>query len=417
MTRRPWTSRLAPALVAIVAFVALASDPAPAAAAADRLPDLRMAKLSDFRIVTSGGRRLLRFSSTMTNLGRGPLEIRANRASTRSPWNIDQVIHLGNGATRRVDTSATMQYGGDGHGHWHVNRMVDVDLWSPSRSAKGAKIGYCFFDTTIANRTLPRRPRSPVYRESMCARRSGLTSRMGISVGWGDRYQWSLPFQWVDITGFPAGEYTIRAMVDARNQFIETANINNCTYSRVRFNATGSAVSVVASGSTCPNDWVGTQYEADAAWAFQTGLTAGCGTGLLCPNDRVTRAELATWLARAFGLPATATDYFSDDETSANEADINRTAEAGVTAGCGPTTFCPTAIASRGELAAYLVNALNLPPATADYFTDDAGNVHEADINSLAEAGIATGCGEGLYCPSAAVLRGPLAGFLHRAFD
>jgi hypothetical protein len=338
-------------VVTISVFVALAAGPAPAVAAADRLPDLRMAKLSDFRIVNSGGRRLLRFSSTMANLGRGPLEVRANRASTKSPWNVDQVIHLGNGRIRRVDTTATMQYGGDGHGHWHVARMVEVDLWSSSLHATGAKIGYCFFDTTRVGRLLRGSPSRPVYRESMCARRLGLTSRVGISVGWGDRYQWSLPFQWVDITGFPAGNYTVRAMVDARNQFIETSNVNNCTYSRIRFNATGTAVSVLGSSSACVDDWTGTEYEGDAAWAFQAGLTSGCGVGLFCPNDEVTRAELATWLARAFGLPATATDYFTDDESSPNEADINRTAEAGITAGCTATTYCPTAIASRGELA------------------------------------------------------------------
>ncbi len=41
----------------------------------------------------------------------------------------------------------------------------------------------------------------------------------------------------------------------------------------------------------------------------------------------------------------------------------------------------------------------------------------EADINALAEAGIASGCGPGLYCPDGAVLHGPLGWFLHRAFD
>jgi hypothetical protein len=71
----------------------------------------------------------------------------------------------------------------------------------------------------------------------------------------------------------------------------------------------------------------------------------------------------------------------------------------------------------RGELATFLVRGLGLPPASADYFTDDTGSVHEASINALAEAGIASGCGTGLYCPTAAVLRGPLASFLHRAFD
>lgn len=416
MTRRPWTSRLAPGLAAMFALAGVVLAPPSAEAAGDRLPDLRMAKLTDFRIVHSNGRRLLRFSSTMVNLGRGPLEIRANRASRNSPWNIDQVIFTTAG-TRRVDTSAAMSYGGDGHGHWHVSRVVDVDLWSAARHARGAKIGYCFFDTTRVSRTLPGSRPWPFYRESMCARRTGLTSRMGISVGWGDRYQSTLPFQWVDITGLPGGAYVIRAMVDARNRFVETSNINNCVYTRLRFNATGTALTILGNGRVCPNDWTATAIEADAAWAFQSGLTGGCGVDLLCPHDPVTRGELATWLGRAFGPPETVNDYFTDDETSPREADINRTAEAGITTGCSPTTYCPTAIASRGELATFLARALSLPSASTDYFTDDAGNVHEGAINSLAEAGIAVECGTGLYCPDSPLLRGPLASILHRAFD
>ena len=417
MTRRSWTSRLAPGLAATIALAGIVLAPPPAAAATDRLPDLRMAKLTDFRIVTSNGRRLLRFTSTMVNLGAGPLEVRANRPSTRSTWNIDQVIATTGGGSRRVDTTATMVYGGDGHGHWHVSRMVDVDLWSSARHAAGAKIGYCFFDTSLISRSLPGARSTPFYRESMCARRTGLTSRMGISVGWGDRYQSTLPFQWVDITGLPGGTYVVRAMVDARNRFVETSDTNNCSYTRLRFNTTGTALTILGNGSVCVNDWTGTPIEADAAWAFQSGLTGGCRVNLLCPNDPVTRAELASWLARAFGSPATANDYFTDDETSTREGDINRATAAGITTGCGPTTYCPRAIASRGALATYLVRALGLPPTSTDYFTDDQGNAHEADINALAEAGIATGCGTGLYCPTAAVLRGPLTTFFHRAFD
>jgi hypothetical protein len=206
-------------------------------------------------------------------------------------------------------------------------------------------------------------------------------------------------------------------MVDARNRFLETSNINNCVYTRLRFNTTGTALTILGNGRVCVNDWTATALEADAAWAFRSGLTGGCGVDLFCPNDPVTRGELATWLGRAFGPPETVNDHFTDDETSPHEADINRTAEAGITTGCGPTTYCPTAIASRGELATSLARALSLPPASTDYFTDDAGNVHEADINALAEAGIAIGCGPRLYCPDAPLLRGPLVSILHRAFD
>jgi hypothetical protein len=391
--------------------------PGSAAAAADRLPDLRMARLADFRIVTSNGRKLLRFSTTMTNLGAGPFEVLASRTSTNAPWNLDQVVYDDAGGSRRLDTFATMQYGGDGHGHWHVQRMVDVDLWSTARHAKSSKIGYCFFDTTAVNTLLPGAPLSAVYRETMCARETALTSRVGISVGWGDKYKWSLPFQWIDVTGLPAAEYRVRAIVDARNFFAESSNTNNCTYTRLQMNAAASTVSVLGSGSKCINDWSGTAHASDIAWALETGLSSGCGVDLFCPSDQVTRAEVATWLSRAFNLPATANDYFSDDETSPNEADINALAAAGLTSGCGTGIYCPTRVLKRGELATFIVRALSLPKTSTDYFIDDESSVHEPNINALASAGIAISCGTGKYCPNAAVLRGALAAFIHRAVD
>jgi hypothetical protein len=43
---------------------------------------------------------------------------------------------------------------------------------------------------------------------------------------------------------------------------------------------------------------------------------------------------MASFLVRAFALPATDSDFFTDDEASAHEGDINAVA-AGVTTGCG----------------------------------------------------------------------------------
>jgi hypothetical protein len=48
---------------------------------------------------------------------------------------------------------------------------------------------------------------------------------------------------------------------------------------------------------------------------------------------------------------------------------------------------------------------MQLNEATQDYFTDDAGSPHEADINRLAEAGITDGCAPQLYCPDDTVTR------------
>ena len=52
----------------------------------------------------------------------------------------------------------------------------------------------------------------------------------------------------------------------------------------------------------------------------------------------------------------------------------------------------------------------------ADAFTDDAASIHEPNINLVAKAGVATGCGSSKYCPTANVTRGQMAAFLHGSF-
>ena len=56
--------------------------------------------------------------------------------------------------------------------------------------------------------------------------------------------------------------------------------------------------------------------------------------------------------------------------------------------------------------------------ATVDWFTDDDGNTHEADINRIAQLGIARGCAttpQPKYCPEGHVTRAEMAAFLLRA--
>ena len=92
---------------------------------------------------------------------------------------------------------------------------------------------------------------------------------------------------------------------------------------------------------------------------------------------------------------------------SPHEADINRLAAAGLTRGCGDGNYCPGQAVRRGLLASALAWALALPPTETDFFTDDTGDRHEANINSIAAAGITSGCGDGRYCPEYRVPPGP----------
>lgn len=409
--------RLVVLLVALVSVGTMLALPAAqlTAAATDQLPDLGMARLADFRIeVTSSGRKLLRFSSTMTNRGAGPFTLRAQRSSTSSAWAVRQVIRNSAGGSRSVATGATMKYGGDGHGHWHINRMVDVDLWNSSRRIAGAKIGFCFFDTTAIALGLPGAPSSPVYRESGCGGQSALTSLMGISVGWGDKYRWSLPYQWIDITGLANGDYRVRAWADARNLFAESSNTNNCTYTRVRIS--GTSVTILGAGDVCSNDY-STHPEADAIrWVMSTGLMPACGADLFCPGNRLQRAHVARYLAAALRLPATTTDAFDDDDGNPDEAAINRAAAAGLLVPCGERRICPTSWATRAWSATALARGFGLPAATVDPFIDDEAEPDEESINRVAQADLMRACASAPnhFCPGASLNRAEMAGALYR---
>jgi hypothetical protein len=126
---------------------------------------------------------------------------------------------------------------------------------------------------------------------------------------------------------------------------------------------------------------------------------------------------MASFLVRALHLPATDTDYFTDDEGLAAEGDINRVAAAGITSGCAPENYCPADPVLRGAMASFLARAFSLPAADHDFFTDDTGTTHEANINRVAAAGITSGCTPTTYCPNSPVTRGQMAAFLRRALS
>jgi subtilisin family serine protease len=139
-----------------------------------------------------------------------------------------------------------------------------------------------------------------------------------------------------------------------------------------------------------------------------------------CPAQPVTRGQMATFLSRAASQPPTDADFFDDDEASIHEQGINRLAQANIARGCTTESFCPNDPVTRGQMAAFLSRALDLPSGAIDAFTDDSGDVHEAAINALAARGITGGCDAGQperFCPDDTVTRAQMAAFLTRMID
>jgi hypothetical protein len=394
-----------------------ASRPAPASAGSEAVPDLAMAPLGDFRIQWINGRRMLRFTAMMVNVGSGHFELRGSRSSSSERMVMRQYIFESSSRSasiaRRIRTDAVAKYSGDGHNHWHVQEMMRYDLWGGAERLRGAKVGFCFLDSDLYNPGLPGYS-GGFYTGSMCSTNPNvLSNRMGISIGMGDEYEWFLAWQWVDITGLPSGTYTLRAKVDPYGFFEEEKEGNQCAYARLQI--TSGGVSLRSRGPGCVNDWSGSRFAADIAWMYANGLTTGCAPDLFCPKDPVTRAQMATFLRRAFDLGPASQDYFDDDNGNTHEGSINRLREAGITTGCTTTRFCPNRVVTRGQMATFLARALGLPAPSDDYFHDDNSSPHEDNINRIFEAGITTGCGGSSFCPNLDVRRETMAAFLHRA--
>ena len=96
------------------------------------------------------------------------------------------------------------------------------------------------------------------------------------------------------------------------------------------------------------------------------GITGGCGAGIYCPDATVTRAQMAIFLLKAkhgssYSPPA-ATGVFTDVPVG-YWADkwIEQLASEGITGGCGTGIYCPDNSVTRAQMAVFLVKTFNLP--------------------------------------------------------
>lgn len=160
-------------------------------------------------------------------------------------------------------------------------------------------------------------------------------------------------------------------------------------------------------------------HESDIEKLVATGITKGCSTEPMryCPSESITRGQIAAFINRALDLPISDTDWFADDDGTLFEPDINAVMDADIGFGCDEQNYCSDRPLLREEMATLLVRSFDLAPSDVDWFVDDDDNPREADINALATAGVTLGCSEDppLYCATETVTRAQMASFFSRA--
>lgn len=265
---------LAGSVVAAALFV---SAPRMDAAAAPMLPDLRQAPIgcpggfggdpltcTDWdvclvadpaapsgRCVQPGDAHAarLRFTSSEDNIGDGPLLLYGHRDGTGTrTMTVRQAIQYGdNGAiprdyaaAQRATAAYTYYEPASAHQHWHVMGFEHFEL----RTRRGdtvvadRKNGFCLGDRyAIADAqgrahlptAGPTADLSRFLQGNMCEHHgpTALNVTEGISVGSGDDYEYTVDFQWLDITHVPAGTYDLVNTVNGDHTLLEKDYGNN----------------------------------------------------------------------------------------------------------------------------------------------------------------------------------------------
>ncbi len=157
-------------------------------------------------------------------------------------------------------------------------------------------------------------------------------------------------------------------------------------------------------------------------WLADRGVTRGCDAGRFCPDQAVTRGQMAAFLHRYvpdLGSTDTAAGFGDVAAGGPFADDIAWLVGAGITRGCGETSFCPDQPVTRAQMAAFLYRVF-APGSTAGGagFTDVApGAPFSTEVGWLAATGISRGCGDGGFCPDQPVTRAEMASFLYRAAE
>jgi hypothetical protein len=155
----------------------------------------------------SSGHLVLRATSSLNNVGRGPIEMHGRRAGPNS-MRATQRIYRRDGGHMNVRTGARLGFKSipGQYRYWKLRNAARFELWSVDsrgravrRVRTGRKHYYCLRDLrrTHPRAGSPRFPHYPGCSQSPYAR--SLT--LGTSVGWSDIYPATYHEQWIDVTG------------------------------------------------------------------------------------------------------------------------------------------------------------------------------------------------------------------------
>ena len=190
---------------------------------------------------------------------------------------------------------------------------------------------------------------------------------------------------------------------------------------RYTFENVRSAHTIEASftaASTFADVPAGSYYERAVIWAAANGITNGVGNGLFGVDAPCTRAQAVTFLWRAAGSPAPEISAmpFTDVPVGSYYYDaVLWAVENGIAKGTSETTFGPDASCTRAQIVTFLYRAFGTPAGGDTAFADTTPNAYYAEAVRWAVAtGVTTGTSNTTFSPNADCTRAQIVTFLWR---
>lgn len=209
------------------------------------LPDLVVFPPRELHLKENKSRLLLLFSTTAWNKGKGPLELLPGKASIIDGEELIDVfnrVYRKNGEYRDKLVGNFKWHDARGHNHYHLNDFADYTLdlidGASGIPTMKEKTSFCVLDEIKVNLSLRGAPKIAQFPK--CPK-----SRQGLSVGWGDDYEYDLAGQNFDITDFAPGIYRLTFEVNPRNRFVESRADNNKSFAIVRLDPQNKKFEVI----------------------------------------------------------------------------------------------------------------------------------------------------------------------------
>ena len=239
----------------------------------------------------------------------------------------------------------------------------------------------------------------------------------------GDPYGRANPFDFAAGSGGPSALSGIAVSIGDEIRLDLIADLSEDFGDFVGVNLTITTQQAPQFDDVPPGYWAVTSIQTLAA----RGVTSGCGGGNFCPDDSVTRAQMAVFLERGMRgsdfipPPATGNAFLDVDANDFAAGFIEQLSLDGITTGCDGTNYCPGDEVTRAQMAVFLLRAehgagYTPPPPMGDFPDVDLSHWAGAWIEQLAAEGITSGCGGGNFCPDDSVTRAQMAVFIVRTF-